>query len=179
MHSPPHTCICIIWISQKKKQSFKSWKFWRTFCSKDFCPFTFNIPAFSLALCSFSGSSPMKTHNLNCCWRIDCEQLPLLSSYMRESHVIIWELFGSLSESGMVKNCLQVGHQHFILQHTFIYLSCSNWMAINEHRYSPKTAEEVLFAYAFLSYPACAKSTVLYFLGLWISILLFAMFWEF
>lgn len=56
MHSPPHTCICIIWISQK--QSLKSYKFWRTFCSKDFWPFTFNILA-------------LKIHNLNCCRRID------------------------------------------------------------------------------------------------------------
>lgn len=105
MHSPPHSCICIIWISQKQKQSFKSWKFWRIFCSKDFWPFTFNIPAFSSALCTFHGSSPMKTHNLNCYWRINCEQLPLLSSYRRGSHVIIWGLFGSLSEWGMVKDC--------------------------------------------------------------------------
>lgn len=58
---------------------------------------------------------------LNFCWRIDCGQLPLLPFYRRENCVIIWGSFGSLSESGVLKNCLWFRYHHFILWHTFTF----------------------------------------------------------
>ena len=121
-----HICICTIRISHKQKQSFKSihicWKFWRTFCSKEFWLLDFNIAAFSLALCAFPGNSPMKTHI-----SVSAEGLTvdncLCSHPTRGKTMLLFEDYLALcvTESGVLKNCLWVRYHHFILQHTFTF----------------------------------------------------------
>lgn len=123
MHSTTHICICTIRISHKQKQSFKSicicWKFWRTFCSKDFWLLDFNIAAFSLAPCASLGHIPLKT-------LISISAVGLTVDNRLCSHptwgkaTLLFEdyLALCLTGSGMLKNCLQVRYHHFILQQT-------------------------------------------------------------
>lgn len=114
------TCICTLRISHKQQQSYCIWwKFLRTFCSKDFWLLHFNIAAFSLVLCAFHGNSPMKAH-------ISISAEGLIADKCLCSHptwgktLLFFEgsLALCLTESGVLKSCLHVTYNYFILQHT-------------------------------------------------------------